>query len=325
MACLEATSAIPASAREARDELLRDLVRIARALSRRWLDHTRGRPRRGGGHRSDAIYSHRIGVGDDHPVEPAEHLVGARHGRAHGLLVARIGHDVARLPASIRDLAHRLAHEPLDGPGDHDADASCGEGEGDRTAEGSSTIRDESDLFGEGHAARLTQERRRRYTDVVPDEPSPERDRKRKKVISRVVYGLYVGVAGAFIVSSTVQITLAVFKTEPADKGDARSAVTPACAAGVKELAGAVDRAFAAAVVGRDPIDATRRYREARSPEWDDPRRSELLAPCSDATGGAAAAAVARFDQAAEGAASAGGARAAELGTVRRTVDSFIR
>lgn len=301
-----------------------DLVGVARTFASRRLDHARrlaGRGRRDG---SYAVYSDRIGVGDDHEVEPPEDFVRSRYGRPHRCVIARIGHDVARLPSPIGDLAHRLADGPLDRPRDHDTHAACGEGERYRAAEGSSAIGDECDLFGERHAARLTQERRRRYTDVVPDEtPAPERDKKRRKLISRVVYGLYVGVAGAFIISSTVQITLAVFKTEPA--GDARSTVTPACAAGVKELEGAVDRAFAAAVSGRDPADATRRYREARSPEWDDPRRTELLAPCSDPTGGAAAAAVARFDQAAEGAASAGGARAAELGTVRRTVDSFIR
>ena len=303
---------------------MRELFGIARSLAHGGLDDSRSRFGRGGSDGSYALYSHRIGVCDEEHVEAAEDFVRSRYGRADSRAVARIGHDVAGFPSPVDDLAHRLADGLLDGPRDHDTNAACGESERDRTAQGSSSIRDESDLFGERHAARLTQERRRRYTDVVPDEPpSPERDKKRRKLISRVVYGLYVGVAGAFIISSTVQITLAVFKTEPA--GDARAAVTPACAAGVKELAGAVDRAFAAAVSGRDPADATRRYREARSPEWDDPRRAELLAPCSDATGGEAAAAVARFDLAVEGAASAGGARAAELGTVRRTVDSFIR
>lgn len=153
-------------------------------------------------------------------------------------------------------------------------------------------------------------------------ETSPE-PAKPKKVVSRVVYAAFVTLAGAFIVSSTVQITRAVFFGGADDSGATPSTITPACAEGVRKLTTAVDRAVAAAALGHDAADATRRYRAARSPEWDDPQRAELLSPCTgDAQGNEAAAAVTRFDRAAEGAA---GREAGELGTVRRTVDSFIR
>lgn len=144
------------------------------------------------------------------------------------------------------------------------------------------------------------------------------------KGVSRVVYAVFVTVAGAFIISSTVQITRAVFWAGAGDDtGTTRSSITPACAEGIRQLSSAVDRAFAAAALGRDAADATRRYRAARSPEWDDARRAELLSPCEgDTQGREAAAAVTRFDRTAEGAA---GREGAELGSVRRAVDSFIR
>ncbi|MBS2016129.1 MAG: hypothetical protein JST00_24825 [Deltaproteobacteria bacterium] len=152
------------------------------------------------------------------------------------------------------------------------------------------------------------------------DESAPRRP---GKLVSRIVYASFLAVAGAFIVSSTVQIAVAVFQDGGERGAMTGPAVPPACAAGVRELATAVDRASAAASAARDAAEATRQYRAARSPEWDDPRRNELLSACQgDPRGVEAAAAVARLDRAAEGAA---GREGEALGSVRRAVDSFIR
>jgi hypothetical protein len=163
--------------------------------------------------------------------------------------------------------------------------------------------------------ARLTQEASERYTRRVP---SPKR-------ITSAVYAVYVVAASAFIISSTAQIAVAVF-AEPAPEGSSKApseAVAPACAAGVRTLASAVDRGVAAAGAAADPAEAAKKYRAARSPEWDEAQQRELVAPCAgNARGADAVAAVGRLDRAAEGAIRR---QTDELAPVRRAVDSFIR
>jgi hypothetical protein len=84
-----------------------------------------------------------------------------------------------------------------------------------------------------------------------------------------------------------------------------------------------VDRGVADAAAATDRGDAERRYRTARSPEWDAPKHGELVQACAgDSRGIDAVAAVARLDRAAEGAIRR---QTDELGPVRRAVDSFIR
>ena len=147
--------------------------------------------------------------------------------------------------------------------------------------------------------------------------PSPKR-------ITSAVYAVYTVVGAIFVVGSTWQIGVAVF-AEPAPGAPALATVdvAPACAAGVRTLALAVDRGLAAAAGPTDRAEAEKRYRAARSPEWDDARQQELVQPCaSDAHGADAVAAVTRFDRAAEGAIRR---QTDELGPVRRAVDSFIR
>jgi len=167
--------------------------------------------------------------------------------------------------------------------------------------------------------ARLTHARRGRYTPRV----QPKR-------ITSVVYAVFVIVAAAFVISSTLQIARAVLaEPAPGAVNGASVTVAPGCADGVRTLALAVDRGVAAAATATDRADGERRYRAARGAEWDEPRRSELLQPCAGATGpggGAtgtdAVAAVSRLDRAAEGAIRR---QTDELGPVRRAVDSFIR
>ncbi len=165
--------------------------------------------------------------------------------------------------------------------------------------------------------ARLTHARRGRYTPRVP---SPKR-------ITSVVYAVFVVVAAAFVISSTVQIARSVLaEPSPGAADGARVTVAPACAEGVRTLAIAVDRGVAAAATATDRLDGERRYRAARGVDWDEPRRSELLLGCTDPSAGAhgtdAVASISRLDRAAEGAIRR---QTDELGPVRRAVDSFIR
>jgi hypothetical protein len=143
------------------------------------------------------------------------------------------------------------------------------------------------------------------------------------KRITSAVYAGFTVLAAFFVISSTYQIASAVL-AEPAAGAPATSVnVAPACAAGIRTLAVAVDRGLAAAAGLTDKAEAEKRYRAARSPEWDDARQQELVQPCtSDARGADAVAAVTRFDRAAEGAIRR---QTDELGPVRRAVDSFIR
>ncbi len=162
--------------------------------------------------------------------------------------------------------------------------------------------------------ARLTHERTGRYTRRVA---SPRH-------ISSAVYAVFTVLATAFVVSSTYQITAAVFAAPPpVGASPAAMALPLACAEGVRRLAGAVDRGLAAAGGQADGDEAARRYRAARSPEWDATQHHELVQACTGiARGTDAVAAVTRFDRAAEGAIRR---QTSELASVRRTVDSFIR
>lgn len=144
------------------------------------------------------------------------------------------------------------------------------------------------------------------------------------KRITSAVYAVFTVVTAFFVISSTSQIAAAVFaEPAPGVPATANVNVAPACAAGVRTLAVAVDRGLAAAAGLTDRAEAEKRYRAARSPEWDEARHQELVQPCTgDASGADAVAAVTRFDRAAEGAIRR---QTDELGPVRRTVDSFIR
>ena len=142
-----------------------------------------------------------------------------------------------------------------------------------------------------------------------------------------MVYAVFVVVAAAFVISSTVQIARSVLaEPSPGDVNATSVTVAPGCADGVRTLALAVDRGVAAAATATDRTDGERRYLAARGAEWNEPKRSELLQPCSAQASGSAGtdavAAVSRLDRAAEGSIRR---QTDELGPVRRAVDSFIR
>jgi len=114
----------------------------------------------------------------------------------------------------------------------------------------------------------------------------------RQRVASRVVYGTFLGVATAFILSSTVQIIVAVFGLDAAPLGgqvaspvgDAPgspvAANARACTEGIARLAGALDRSFARTAIAQAAGDDGPRgidreealaasFRKDLAPEWD--------------------------------------------------------
>jgi len=144
--------------------------------------------------------------------------------------------------------------------------------------------------------------------------------------VARAVYAPFVLLASAFVVSSTVQIAQSVFAEGDLDARAGAPALSTACASAVRELTAAVDRGIADASSARDHAEAARKYRAARGPAPDAPERRELVRPCqNERQGEDALAAVSRLDRAAEGAVTAAASKIAELGPVRRAVDSFIR
>jgi len=144
------------------------------------------------------------------------------------------------------------------------------------------------------------------------------------KRITSAVYAVFTVLAGFFVVSSTYQIAIAVFaEPAPGAPPPAKAQVPPTCADGLRTLAAAVDRGLVAAAGVTDAAEGEKRYRAARSPEWDPARQQELVQPCTgDARGADAVAAITRFDRAAEGAIRR---QTDELGPVRRAALSFIR
>jgi hypothetical protein len=140
------------------------------------------------------------------------------------------------------------------------------------------------------------------------------------KRVTRVVYGAFVALAAAFIVSSVWQIAAQLFGFGAASRPEAPRA-SAACATGLRELAAAVDRGSAAAQGAGSADEAEQRYKDAVAKTWSE--KDQLLRPCQDDPAGPEAmAALARLDRAAEGAARR---QAGELGPVRREVESFIR
>jgi hypothetical protein len=101
-------------------------------------------------------------------------------------------------------------------------------------------------------------------------------------------------VAVAFIVSSTAQITRAVFGMglEPLPSGAAAGSPEQLCASGIQALARALDRAddrrsSPPSAVASAPSDGAAGLRPRLSPEWD--RAQEVRTACDAARGGPSA------------------------------------
>ena len=143
----------------------------------------------------------------------------------------------------------------------------------------------------------------------------------RKKRLTRVVYGAYVVLVTAFVVSSISQVASALFGApKTAAAAEASPKVGPACAKLLEEHVEAIDRARLAASGEPDDDAARARYAKERAAPPD--RDTELERVCSaDPHGKGALASLARFDRAAQ---SHAFRTASELSPVRLGSQSFI-
>jgi hypothetical protein len=142
----------------------------------------------------------------------------------------------------------------------------------------------------------------------------------RKQRVTRVVYAAYVILVAAFVASSIAQVARWVFGSEPSGPGGQQATVGPACGRVINDEIAAIDAARAAAGSENGAAAARGRYLAAR------PSREPIAlvrARCQDdPQGGAAIAALAHFDRAAEADAVR---NASELSPVRVAAQSFIR
>jgi hypothetical protein len=154
------------------------------------------------------------------------------------------------------------------------------------------------------------------------DEPSLSAARLRGK---RVAFAILTVVSSAFIVSSTVQITRAVFGYgfEPLPVGAAPGSPEERCASGIRGLAQALDRAggrLSSVASAANDAETMAALRPGLSPEWD--RADEVRLACAGAQGGPSAwAALQRLRVAEE---QSGRLGKAELSSVRSDVTAHL-
>ena len=108
----------------------------------------------------------------------------------------------------------------------------------------------------------------------------------------RIALALVTGVSIAFIVSSTVQITRAVFGIglEPLPAGASVGSPEQRCASGIHALAQALDRAgdrLSSVASAANDAETMAALRPGLSPEWD--RADDVRAACEVAHGGLSA------------------------------------
>ncbi|MBX3207860.1 MAG: hypothetical protein KF764_22635 [Labilithrix sp.] len=143
----------------------------------------------------------------------------------------------------------------------------------------------------------------------------------RKKRVTRVVYGVYVVVVAAFVVSNIAQVARAVFgepESETAAGEPRFPKVGPACAERVEAELVAIEKAREAASSEKSAEAARGRYESERRAA----RTPALEQACSgDPHGADALASLARFERAAESHALR---TATELRPVRLAAQSFI-
>lgn len=140
--------------------------------------------------------------------------------------------------------------------------------------------------------------------------------------MTRVVYGVYVVVVAAFVVSNIAQVARAVFGVPESEAAAAEPSRFPKVGAACGELletqVRAIEKARGVAQVEPDGDAAKARYANERTAS----RSPELERVCSaDPSGTDALAALARFDRAAE---SHAVRLASELTPVRLAAQSFI-
>ncbi len=130
---------------------------------------------------------------------------------------------------------------------------------------------------------------------------------KSSKRSSRVVYGVYVLVVAAFVVSNIAQVSTTLFASTAITESTATSALDPACAQRAAAAIKAIDAARAVAVTETD-VEAARatyaREREAALARAGLGGQAEFERACQrDPRGLDTVAAVTRFDRVSESAA----------------------
>jgi hypothetical protein len=168
----------------------------------------------------------------------------------------------------------------------------------------------------------LTPAAGRRYTGgvVKADPPGDEALAARARRITRVVFGTYIVLLSAFVVSNIVQVVRVLYFGPESDRS-ARAVQAEPCRHELTTLADGLERATADAASARDATSADLAYHEKRaalSPAF----LSAARACASETNGPEALAAMTRLDRAAEATARR---RGEALAPVRREVDSFIR
>ena len=140
----------------------------------------------------------------------------------------------------------------------------------------------------------------------------------RKQRVTRVVYGIYVVVVAAFVISNIWQIGATVFGTREGAAAKPAVTVGEACGKAIDEDVRAIERARTAASTEASADAARKRYARERAQA----RPPEVENACTGEPYGAdALAALARFDRAAV---SHAVRTASELSPVRLSSQSFI-
>lgn len=169
-------------------------------------------------------------------------------------------------------------------------------------------------------------------------EEGPSARTPRQRVASRLVYGSFLGLATAFILSSTFQLVVGVFGvgSEPLAAADPSPAgpdglntpstpSTQACADGIARLSAALDRNLARAVVPegesvRTEEAALAAFRKGLDPEWTE--EAAIQQSCvNEPRGEDAFAALLRLKLAQEGLVRR---QMAEIDPLRRNVQAYL-
>lgn len=237
-------------------------------------------------------------------IDRPKDLPGARRRRM------RIAHDVTCLSASVGNLAHRLPERPLDRTADHDPRPLGRERERDRAADRAATVIHDDNLAVE----RLHPSLHEQTSPFIPRAWYTVRV-TRKQVVSRAVYGVFVVIVGAFIISNIWQVARVTFGEQ---SGASIPKVEAACGAAIEKEIAAIDRARETASAEHDGEAARATYAAARKKESSDAK----TACANDPHGVDALAAVGRLDRSAE---SHAVRDASEIGPMRQTARSFIR
>jgi len=134
----------------------------------------------------------------------------------------------------------------------------------------------------------------------VTDEAQDDATTKGGRTGKRVAFAVYGVLSAAFILSSTYQLTVEVHGLRAAPL-PTHGGPGAACAAVLRPMAAAIDRAAAKSAAAPDAQKAAASFAAAILPEWSTPQTAAATATCdADPLGADALAAVMRLRQARE-------------------------